>query len=68
MRVGLFFDPCVHTIVNCTYRFIILLITDTFYEFKEKKKNGKKNSIHKTCDKFDLMLILQRIIIINWQR
>lgn len=34
----------------------------------KKKKNGKKNSIHKTCDKFDLMLILQRIIIINWQR
>lgn len=42
MRVGLFFDPCVHTIVNCTYRFIILLITDTFYEFKEKKKMARK--------------------------
>lgn len=50
-------------IVNCTYRFIILLITNTFYEFKKKKKARK--IVHKTCNKFDLMLILQRIIIIK---
>lgn len=30
-----------------------------------KKKKKARKIVHKTCNKFDLMLILQRIIIIK---